>query len=138
MTPNEVMKNLDQLIPGSKYFKWGEALWLDKVQAYALPTQVQITNICNTARALDKVREHYAGSILIHSWLRPPKYNEIIGGAKASAHLEGLAVDFHINGVDIGRVQEELRLNKSLWPYRGEIGVSWIHLDLRPGPWFRP
>ena len=34
--------------------------------------------------------------------------------------------------------QEELSKNKLLWPYRGEKGVSWVHLDIKGDVWFYP
>ena len=137
--PREVMRNLDGLIDGSKYFTWGEALWMPTVQAYALPTPLQMSNIVTLARNMDRVRDHYGRPIIIHCWLRTPAYNKLIGGARGSAHMEGAAVDFHVQGVDPFKVQQELSKNKQLWPFRGEVGTpGWVHLDLKEGRWFSP
>jgi len=139
MTPSQVMGSLNEKIAPSKYFIWGEALWLPKMRAYAVPSQEQINNIINLAQALDKVREHYNKPMIVHSWLRPTEYNKLIGGARASKHVEGLAVDFSIEGLQAGQIQAELEKRKDIWPYRGERGTpTWVHLDLGSGPWFNP
>lgn len=136
--PAEVMKRLNEKITGSKYFTWGEALWMRDSGAYALPTAVQIHNIVNLAQALDKVREHYGRPIQILSWLRTPAHNALVKGALKSTHLDGIAVDFIIPGLNIFTIQDELMKNKQIWPYRGERGVSWVHLDMRGDVWFYP
>ena len=138
MKPQEIMKNLDAKITGSEYFTWGEALWMSQSNAYALPTEVQVANIVRLAAAMDKVREHFKTPILVHSWLRTPAHNKLIGGALKSAHLEGLAIDFTVSGQDVHKCREILVNDKVLWPYRGELGVQWIHLDLKDGRWFWP
>jgi hypothetical protein len=138
MEPKDIMNNLYTNIPGSKYFTWSEALWLNKVSGYALPTVAQASNIINLAVCLDKVRDHFARPITVNSWLRPYYYNQLIGGALNSAHIDGLAVDFTISGIDSGKVREVLIKDKTIWPYRGELDVAWVHLDMRAGPWFRP
>jgi len=138
MSPKEVMDNLNGLIPGSKYFRWSEALYLSRVQAFALPNDEQIANIITLARALDKVREHYGRPVRVTSWLRPQAYNQLIGGAMKSQHMLGRAVDFVIEGVPSHKVHEELEKRKDIWPYRGEKGITWVHLDLNPGNWFYP
>lgn len=136
--PAEVMKRLNEKITGSKYFTWGEALWMNDSGAYALPTAVQLHNIVNLAQALDKVREHYNKPIMILSWLRTPAHNALVKGALKSAHLEGKAVDFVIPEINTFKIQEELSKNKLLWPWRGEKGVSWVHLDIKGDVWFYP
>lgn len=134
--PKEVMKRLDENITGSKYFTWGEALWMNDSHAYALPEPYQIHNIVNLAQALDKVREYYGKPIMVLSWLRTPAHNQLVKGALKSAHLDGMAVDFIIPGLSPFRIQDELMKNKQLWPYRGERGVSWVHLDMKGDVWF--
>lgn len=129
--------NLDTNIPGSKYFKFYEALWLPSVQAFALPNEFQLKNIERQAKALDRVREHFNAPIIVTSWLRPEKYNAMIGGATKSKHLYGLATDFVIKGVSCEHVKAELLGNTKIYPGRGEIDTTdWVHLDLTPGPWF--
>ena len=130
---------LSEKIPGSKYFTWGEALWLPSVEGYAAPDSAQQSNISRLAKELDRVREHFGRPMNVHSWLRPERYNQLIGGAKASLHRVGLAVDFSLIGLASSEVQKVLSTNKNLWAYRGELGtVTWTHLDLGTGEWFYP
>ena len=134
MEPNEVMKRLDETITMSSYFTWGEALWMGQSQAYALPSTEQIHNIINMAQALDKVRAHYGRPITVLSWLRTPAHNKLVGGALKSAHLDGMAVDFVIPGINLHKCREELNGLIEVWPYRIEQGTpTWIHVDLRSG-----
>lgn len=129
--------NLDDLIPGSKYFKWCEALFLEQCNSYAIPNDQQMANIIKQAKELDKIRAKFNSPIIIHSWLRPRWYNEKIGGAKMSAHIDGLATDFHIQGVTVEDAKTEIKTTKSLYKGRGEIQTTnWIHLDLRGLHWF--
>lgn len=121
----------------SKYFKWSEALWLPKMKVFAFPNSEQVRNIKKLASNLDKVRESFGRPIIITSWLRPPEYNAMIGGAPRSSHMNGLAVDFVVKGLDCNFVKQELMHNKIVWPYRGEIDTTnWIHLDLNGDRWF--
>lgn len=128
--------NLDSSIGNSKYFKWKEALWLPSMEAYAAPTEQQKRNIERQASALDVIREYFGKPIIVTSWLRPRNYNAYIGGAPASKHMQGLATDFIVQGVDCGQVKQEIRDN-NLYPGRGEIDTTnWVHLDLGEGEWF--
>jgi len=138
MAPKEVMTNLNELVPGSKYFRWSEALWLKSMNAFALPTESQIANIITMAGYLDKVREYYGKPLIVTSWLRPEPYNTYIKGARDSVHKSGLAVDFYIEGIPSYKIHEDLEKNKVAWPFRGEKGISWVHLDTAGTVWFYP
>ena len=50
-----------------------------------------------------------------------------------SAHNEGQAVDFSVNGMSAGEVRRWLKQHEDHLPYpiRLEDGVSWVHLDCR-------
>ena len=129
--------DLEAKIPGSKYFLWKEALWLPQMQAYAVPTDFQQDCIIAQARALDKVRDHFGYAMIIHCWLRPEKYNKLVGGASQSRHLTGKATDFHIVSVSCDEVKKVLMGNPNIYPGRGEIDTTnWVHLDLDNTGWF--
>lgn len=131
--------NVEELIPGSKYFKWKEALWLPRVEAYAAPEDDQIENIKKQAKALDKVREYFGKPMIIHSWLRPMEYNRLIGGASRSRHMFGDATDFSIVGITPPEVQRLLETTPGIYPGRGERHTpTWTHLDLSGTVWFNP
>jgi len=123
-------------IPGCEWFTWSEALWLPRMNAFALPSTAQKKNIKEVARLMDRIRAHFGRPCIVHSWLRPTEYNKLIGGAPRSSHITGSAIDFHVRGIDCRIVKKEIQ-EKKLWPGRGEIDTTnWVHLDLNEGPWF--
>jgi hypothetical protein len=130
--PFDISK-IDQKIGASRYFTWREALWLPSMEAIALPDATQARNIERLALELDKVRDHFKAPIAVHCWLRPKNYNKFIGGAPASLHIAGLAVDFHVGGVSCSEAKREL-LASGIWKGRMELDtVDWVHLDLGAG-----
>ena len=54
-------------------------------------------------------------------------------GALYSAHKEGLALDFDVEGMTANDVRSWLKANENLLPHpiRCENGVSWVHIDVR-------
>jgi uncharacterized protein YcbK (DUF882 family) len=63
-------------------------------------------------------------------------YNKQIGGASNSAHLRGMATDFHMDGITAEAVRKELKANPKLYPGAGENAKSWVHIDLEHHAWF--
>lgn len=90
-------KKLDELIPGCKFFTWEEALFLPQLNKHYEPTPTEEKNIIALAQALDKIRAKYGKPMKVTNWIRPEidgvDYNALVGGAKASKHKVGLAVD---------------------------------------------
>ncbi len=125
--------NLEDYIGKSKWFKWREALWLPRWKIYGIPNdEAVLDNIEKTALAMDKIRTMFGKEILITSWLRPEKYNELIGGAKKSAHIQGLACDFMVRDHESKAVREILRR------YLKDVGIRMekletphVHIDLK-------
>lgn len=139
-----ISKNFKNAIPGSK-FTWHDALWLPSWGRHAKPSDVTnadmdtvLSNIEKQAAALQAVENHLGKSIVIHCWLRPPKYNKQIGGAGNSAHLRGMATDFHVEGMTAEAVRKAVKAKPDLYPGAGENNVSWNHLDLEHKKWFNP
>jgi Peptidase M15 len=83
--------DLDQPISiDAPSFTWREATR----DGTRLPWNDHIThNIIITAEHMQKVRK-YTGALIVTSWLRPPRVNAAVGGAKRSTHMLGAAVDF--------------------------------------------
>jgi hypothetical protein len=135
----------DPLARVSKYFNVRECLWLPRWQRLASGAEVSPTllgNVAGWAARMDQVRDWFAAPLNIHVWLRPPAYNELIGGAAHSAHLEGIATDFDVTGLAcpfaVDRILQAGMLDK--WGMRLEDNavngnpVTWLHLDGRaPG-----
>lgn len=124
----------------SKYFFWGEALWMSTTKSYAYPTIPQAAEIEKLAMKLDDIREYFNRPITITSWLRPDAYNKLIGGAIFSQHRNGMAVDFQVNGLDADYVREELRKHPELIQGLSfETGITWVHIQNDgKGSWFPP
>lgn len=129
--------DLNELIPGSKYFRWCEALWLPQWGIHCYPTDRQYLNILKTVTRFDLVREYLDQPMFVTSWVRPKKYNDLIGGAFISAHIEGLAIDFQCHKIKPDRIREVLEPVLDDFNLRMEKlpGSNWVHIDGRePGP----
>jgi peptidoglycan hydrolase-like protein with peptidoglycan-binding domain len=140
----QIAKNFKDTIPGSK-FTWHDAMWLPSWGRHAKPSDCTntdmntiISNIEKQAKALQAVEDHLGKPIVIHCWLRPPAYNKQIGGAGNSAHLRGMATDFHVNGMSAEAVRKVVKAKPDLYPGAGENNVTWNHLDLEHKKWFSP
>lgn len=140
----------------SKYFTVGDALLLHKWNAYHKPSEEEKINILKIAETMDKIRELINLPITVSCWIRPKvanipehvqngkDYNSLVGGAKASAHIYGKAVDWTTKATC-----DEIRAR--LLPHLDALGVcvedlpgsNWIHCDsllprLNGGRFFKP
>lgn len=138
-----ISANFNAKISGTA-FSWHEALWLPSWSRHVRPSDVTnisidqlIANVERQAAALTEVREALGKAIVVHCWVRPPAYNKQIGGASNSAHLRGMATDFHMPGLSAEQVRQAVKSRK-LYPGAGENNVSWVHLDLEHSRWFNP
>lgn len=104
-------------------------------------------NLINLCSKLEVVR-HFLGDapIIIHCMFRPLNYNEIVGGARGSAHLTGQAADFHIMGHNspngCNDIRNQLKDHLEEFDLRMEdMQGPWLHLDTRsphPNRFFKP
>ncbi len=87
-----------------------------------------------TAQWMEKVREALGGRVLhVNSWCRCTAHNDAIGGAKASLHTRGLAVDLTARDMSPREVQRACRPLQE----QGLIGglgsyKSFTHVDRGP------
>ena len=97
----------------------------------------EMKNIQRTAETMERVRILLDGKpILVSSGYRSPKVNAAVGGAKTSAHVHGLAVDFSCPGFG-----SPIQICKKLEPHMKELGIdqliheyqTWVHLGLTSG-----
>lgn len=130
--------DLDALIPGSVFFRWREALWCPQWGVCVFPNETQYENIVKSAKwFMDPIRNRLGKPIAVTSWLRPPVYNELIKGAKSSAHIDGTAIDFQVVGMELNIARDVIRPELVRLNIRMEKddGKPRIHLDSRtPGP----
>ena len=119
------------------HFSWKEALYLPSWSRMAdasdgLNQEVE-DNLKKVFAVLEEIRATYDKSIIVHCAYRPSAYNVQIGGALRSAHTEGKAIDFHVDGVDCDTVRAKLE------PQLDKLGIRmeklnhsmWVHIDIR-------
>ena len=72
--------------------------------------------------------------VSISSWYRTPVLNKFVGGSTASAHMEALAVDFHVVGMTLEDAFKKIRASSvrydQLLIERGKDGSRWLHIGL--------
>lgn len=133
-------------IGDSANFKWHEALWLGEAGFHVFPLNMEVyLNLMATAKVMQEIRDTvFMCPMKVTSWYRPESYNLLIGGAKKSRHIKGLACDFQVFGMDIKDAKEELKLHLEELNIRMENNGrgNWIHIDLsapgRSGRFFKP
>jgi hypothetical protein len=131
--------DLDSLIPGSKYFRWKEVLWLDTWKVYAIPTDIQYLNMLQFVKKMDMVRKYLDTPMIITSGIRPPLYNKWnkpygVGGSFMSLHMRAEAIDFYTKKIPAKKLREilepvledfNIRMENLSW-------ASWVHIDAYP------
>lgn len=129
----------------SEHFTVHECTYLPKWDIHHIPSEIEQDNILKTVEKMELIREFLGKPIHVHCWIRPvavnaPKsqyngknYNAVIGGAPLSAHVQGLAVDFHASGYMCSDIRVILLPQLEKWNIRMEnIEGNWIHIDLYP------
>lgn len=85
---------------------------------------------------LDPLREAYKNPIIINSGYRCPQLNKLVGGAKTSQHMTGLAADITIGNKNQNKKLFELAIKMDL-PYDqiiDESNFSWVHISYSDNP----
>lgn len=79
---------------------------------------------------LQLVRIHFNKPVTITSSYRCPAHNKAVGGAVKSKHLEGIAADIQVKGIEPHEVYHFL---DSIFPNHYGIGSykSFTHVDVR-------
>ena len=101
-----------------------------------VPGDGQLANLRVLWITLSRVPELLACPIDLSSVYRCPALNKLVGGAVASAHLDGRAADLVPEGIDLSAAFESLR--DSDLPYdqliieQTRAGARWIHLGIAP------
>ena len=127
----------------SKYFSVKEAIWLPQWarlanEADGLTGEIK-DNLISLLIKMDNIRELLGKPVTVHCCFRPPIYNTLVKGAKNSAHLKGLAIDFSSDvtpealGVDCNKIREILIPKLEELDIRLEDNgnlAPWVHIDL--------
>lgn len=96
-------------------------------------------NINAFAPAWQAVRTAYGRPMVINCGYRCPRQNAVVGGAKASQHLHGLAADcrgernLEIEAIAIAKAALAIPAIRGICVYDNAHG-TFCHLDTRPGP----
>lgn len=121
----------------SNNFTVKEAIWLPQWDRLATERdglgQVQKDNLVRLFKLMDWVRGYFNKPVIVHVAFRSYSYNKLVGGAPSSAHLKGMAVDFHVAGIDCDAARTAIVPKLEEWGMRCEDlpGSSWIHLDTK-------
>lgn len=119
----------------SKNFTAREALWLAAWRRLHIPTEEEKHNILQTIAVMEKIRAVCKNQIItVHCIIRPHEYNRLIGGAKKSAHIAGLACDFSLENMNCDDVRRLILPHLDEFKIRMEdaAGSDWVHIDLNP------
>lgn len=126
----EIWSN-DPITKSTPNFTWREALHVQPTGRYRNPaSQKVLERIEVIAQAIQQIRERYNRPVQINSWYRDPATNARVGGASASRHLSGDAIDFVVSGLSTRQVFNELN---PWWGSRGGLAFHpfFVHIDAR-------
>jgi hypothetical protein len=96
------------------------------------PGPAELANLHRVASVLEEVRVLVGGPVLVSSGYRSPAVNAAVGGAKSSAHLQGLAADINVPGFTPRALAQRIRDSDIQFDqliYEG----TWVHIGLAAG-----
>lgn len=99
----------------------------------------EICNIMETASKLQQIRDVFGQPIKVNSGYRTLEVNKAVGGAKASAHMRGLAADITARKKSDNRrlltviteLAVDLKFDQVIIYTRGTGTIQWIHIGWR-------
>lgn len=117
-------------------FTWAEAACHDGAE---VPIELQPHARRLAVNVLELVRARFGGPLTPVSWYRTPYYNQRIGGAEHSRHLQADGADVRpADMAELPRLRAviETMIHQGELPALGGFGVypGWLHLDARPRP----
>ena len=80
-------------------------------------------------RLADRVREHFGAPVIVSSGVRCITHNALVGGAVASRHMAGKAMDFCVKGKSASEVLAFVQSQKDV-RYAYAIDGSYVHMDV--------
>jgi zinc D-Ala-D-Ala carboxypeptidase len=122
------------------HFSWYEVQYSTTAKAKGIDNTVPpalLANVKITAAYMERVRALLGAPIRVTSWFRCPAVNAAIGGARNSAHMSGLAVDFKPTNMTLAEAFNRIR--RSDIPFdqlileRTKDGAAWVHIGFSRG-----
>ena len=110
-------------------------------EVYNIPSHEAIANLKRLCEWLEVLRNKIGHPIVINSGYRSPQLNRKVGGASASNHLTGCAVDIRTNGMEqaicyaailINYAKESQQDYDELLIEKNRYGAVWLHFAVRP------
>jgi hypothetical protein len=92
-----------------------------------------LANLRRVAAVLEQVRALVGGPVLVSSGYRSPVVNAAVGGAKGSAHLQGLAADINVPGLTPRALAKLIRDSDIQFDQLICEGGAWVHIGLSAG-----
>jgi hypothetical protein len=77
----------------------------------------------------EPLRIHLNTPIKISSGFRSVQLNKMIGGAKASQHTKGEAMDLQIGSKGFNFIKDKLEFDQLIWEFGNEENPSWVHVS---------
>lgn len=110
-------------------FSWREA-FTNEILTDGVPILEVFQNIEAAAKVFQQARTKLGKPFIIHCWTRQIPHNKRAKStAKRSPHINGRAIDFHVNGMSDKTVRDKLLSYKL--PIRIEDGTNgWVHIDI--------
>lgn len=90
-------------------------------------------NVKRMCEKLEEVRSLFGKPIKITSFYRCPELNKKVGGSKTSAHMNGLACDFTVKGIDVEDVFSNIKASEITFDQlilESSKTSTWIHLGI--------
>jgi hypothetical protein len=99
-----------------------------------IPKDPQVTENLKTLceKVLEPLREGMKCAIKISSGYRSPELNKLIGGAKASQHNIGQAVDIDLDGKNaevFDYIANNLDFDQMIWEFGDDKNPDWVHVS---------
>lgn len=92
-----------------------------------------LANLKTLAEALEGVRTLVGKPVNVTSGYRSPAVNKLIGGAKNSAHMSGLAADINVNGYTPRQLALKIRDSGLMFDQLILEYDNWVHFGLSAG-----
>lgn len=95
------------------------------------PTPEIRANLKTVAEKLEEIRTLLGVPIVVTSGYRSPVVNRAVGGATNSAHMSGLAADFHAPGFTIVQIATKISASDIVYDQLICEFAAWVHVGLR-------